>query len=126
MAMINISNAAYNEFRELLTANDINDTNVRIALAGFGCSGPRFGLMVDDPTENDVTEMVKLGSDAERQVRSMLLSRYACYLIVQSADPRKEVVAMGHSYFALQTRRQEIEDDRRIELREEIKKQLQR
>lgn len=70
----------------------------------------------------DVTEMVKLGSDAERQVRSMLLSRYACYLIVQSADPRKEVVAMGHSYFALQTRRQEIEDDRRIELREEIKK----
>lgn len=59
MAMINISDAAYTEFRELLTANDIKETDVRIALAGFGCSGPRFGLMVDEPTENDVTETVK-------------------------------------------------------------------
>lgn len=58
MAMINISEAAYKEFRDLLTANDIIDTNVRIALAGFGCSGPRFGLMVDEPTENDKTETV--------------------------------------------------------------------
>ena len=70
----------------------------------------------------DVTEMIEIAKGAERQIRSVYLSRYACYLIVQSADPRKEVVAMGHSYFALQTRRQEIEDDRRIELREEIKK----
>lgn len=70
----------------------------------------------------DVTEMIGLAKGAQRQIRSVLLSRYACYLIVQSADPRKEVVAMGHSYFALQTRRQEIEDERRLELREEIKK----
>lgn len=69
----------------------------------------------------DVTEMVKLGSGAEREIKTTLLSRYACYLIVQSADPRKEAVALGHSYFAIQTRRQEIEDNRRLQLREEIK-----
>lgn len=51
------------------------------------------------------------------------MSRFACYLIVQSADPRKEVVALGHSYFALQTHRQEVEDDRRLKLRAEIKEQ---
>jgi DNA-damage-inducible protein D len=56
----------------------------------------------------DVTEMVPLGSGAERQIKSVFLSRYACYLIVQNADPRKEVVALGHSYFAIQTRRQEL------------------
>ena len=69
----------------------------------------------------DVTEMVSLGSGAERELKSVFLSRYACYLIVQSADPKKEVVAMGHSYFALQTRRQELEDERRLQLRQEMK-----
>lgn len=69
----------------------------------------------------DVTEMIELPKSAQRQIRSVYLSRYACYLIVQSADPRKEVVAQGHSYFALQTRRQEVEDDRRLKLRAEIK-----
>ena len=69
----------------------------------------------------EVTEMVKLGSGAEREVKVIYLSRYACYLIVQSADPRKEAVALGHSYFAIQTRRQELEDERRLQLRQEIK-----
>jgi DNA-damage-inducible protein D len=69
----------------------------------------------------DVTDMVSLGSGAEREVKSIFLSRYACYLIVQSADPRKEVVAIGHSYFAMQTRRQELEDDRRLQLRQEMR-----
>lgn len=59
MAMINISDEAYKEFRDLLLANDIKETTVRIALAGFGCSGPRFGLMVDEATENDTSEVVK-------------------------------------------------------------------
>ncbi len=69
----------------------------------------------------DVTEMIELAKNAQRQIRSVYLSRFACYLIVQSADPRKEVVAQGHSYFALQTRRQEVEDDKRLKLRAEIK-----
>ena len=67
--------------------------------------------------------MIELAKSAQRQIRSVFLSRFACYLIIQSADPKKEVVAIGHSYFALQTRRQEVEDDRRLKLRDEIKEQ---
>ncbi len=69
----------------------------------------------------DATEMIKLAKGAEREIKTVYLSRYACYLIMQSADPRKEAVALGHSYFAIQTRRQELEDDRRLQLRQEIK-----
>jgi DNA-damage-inducible protein D len=57
----------------------------------------------------------------------MYLSRYACYLIVQNADPRKEIVALGQTYFAIQTHKQElseqlIEDQKRKHLRDEMKK----
>jgi DNA-damage-inducible protein D len=74
----------------------------------------------------DTTEMVNLGSGAQRSIKSVLLSRYACYLIVQNADPSKEIVALGQTYFTVQTRRQELSDqapekDRRLLLREEIK-----
>lgn len=56
----------------------------------------------------DFHEMVGIGSGAERRMESVKLSRYACYLIVQNADPSKEVVAQGQTYFAVQTRLQEI------------------
>jgi DNA-damage-inducible protein D len=70
--------------------------------------------------------MVELGSGAKRQVKSVYLSRYACYLIVQNADPSKEIVALGQTYFAVQTRKQElteqaIEDERRLLLRDEMR-----
>lgn len=81
----------------------------------------------------DFHEMVPIGSGAERSMESVKLSRYACYLIVQNADPTKEVVAQGQTYFAVQTRLQEIqqmdeynrlstEDEKRIFLRNELKK----
>lgn len=81
----------------------------------------------------DFHEMVGIGSGAERRMESVKLSRYACYLIVQNADPSKEVVAQGQTYFAVQTRLQEIrqmgeynrlssEDEKRLFLREEMKK----
>ncbi len=76
----------------------------------------------------DVTEMVSIGSGAERKVQTVYLSRYACYLVVQNADPSKPVVAAGQSYFAVQTRRQELadqgvfsEDDLRLGYREDLK-----
>ena len=74
-----------------------------------------------------VDEMVKIGSGAERAVETVYLSRYACYLIIQNSDPSKEVVALGQTYFAIQTRRQEktdllIEDNKRLHLLDEIKK----
>lgn len=59
----------------------------------------------------DVTKMVDLGSGARREVADIRLSRYACYLIVQNGDPSKPVIAAGQTYFAVQTRRQEIQDD---------------
>jgi len=53
----------------------------------------------------DVGKMVALGSDSQRKIDDIQLSRYACYLIVQNADPRKEIVALGQTYFAVQTRK---------------------
>jgi len=75
----------------------------------------------------DANEMVQIGSGAEKPVETIYLSRYACYLIVQNSDPTKVVVAKGQTYFAIQTRRQEntdnlIEDNKRVFLREEMKK----
>ena len=72
-------------------------------------------------------EMVQIGSGAERPVETIYLSRYACYLIVQNSDPTKVVVAKGQTYFAIQTHRQEktdslVEDNKRVFLREEMKK----
>jgi DNA-damage-inducible protein D len=88
-----------------------------------------------DPSDHFVgaIKMVAIGSDSKREVEDMHLSRYACYLIVQNADPAKEVVALGQTYFAVQTRRQEIadaealaelsEDQRRLLLRQRVKVQ---
>lgn len=59
----------------------------------------------------DTTKMVAIGSGAQRPVPDVLLSRYACYLVVQNGDPSKPVIANGQTYFALQTRRQELADD---------------
>ena len=55
--------------------------------------------------------MVTLGSGANRKTEDWHLSRYACYLIVQNADPNKPIVALGQTYFAVQTRRAELADE---------------
>lgn len=68
----------------------------------------------------DFNEMVTIGSSANRTISSIKLSRYACYLIVQNADPSKEVVALGQTYFAVQTRLQEIRQMEGIFLRKEL------
>ncbi len=60
----------------------------------------------------EVRQMVALGSGSQRAVQDYHLSRYACYLIVQNADPSKPIVALGQTYFAIQTRRQELQDSR--------------
>ena len=60
----------------------------------------------------DVTEMVVIGSGAKRSLSSIKLSRYACYLVVQNADPTKHLVAQGQTYFAIQTRYAEIQQSK--------------
>lgn len=78
----------------------------------------------------DVLTMVEIGSGAQREIADIRLSRYACYLVVQNGDPSKPVIANGQTYFAMQTRRQELqdsakfaqlsEDDKRIAIRNEL------
>jgi DNA-damage-inducible protein D len=77
----------------------------------------------------EMRNMVGIGSGAQREVEDWMLSRYACYLVIQNADPGKPLVALGQSYFAVQTRRQELaeaeslkEDQKRLLLRQEMTK----
>ena len=67
----------------------------------------------------EVSKMVDIGSDTKRKVVDFRLTRFACYLIAQNGDPRKEVIAFAQSYFALQTRKQELLQER-IKLAERI------
>ena len=76
----------------------------------------------------DATEMVEIGLGAQRGFPSYTLSRYACYLTVMNGDPRKEVIAVGQTYFAVKTRQQELvenydqlsEDQKRLAIRHEM------
>lgn len=77
----------------------------------------------------EVSKMIQMPNNAKKQVLDYELSRYACYLIVQNGDPRKEVIALGQTYFAIQTRRQEVsdyfnqldEDNKRLVIRGDVK-----
>jgi DNA-damage-inducible protein D len=112
------------EFAKVLGYGDYRNFEAVIEKAKLACFNS--GHRIEDHFV-DVTEMVTIGSGAERAVKTVLLSRYACYLIIQNAAPKKEIVAHGQTYFAIQTRRQELadarmEDDRRLLLRAEMRR----
>lgn len=87
------------------------------------------GNIVEDHFSH-VGKMVNLGSGSHREVDDFMLSRYACYLIVMNGDPRKKVIALGQTYFAVKTRQQELvenydelsEDQKRLAIRAEMKR----
>ena len=89
----------------------------------------KSGHKIEDHFAN-VGKMVKVGSGAEREIDDYALSRYACYLIVMNGDPRKEIIALGQTYFAVKTRQQELiedyerlsEEQKRIAIRNEMKR----
>lgn len=112
------------DFAEVLGYGDYRNFEGVIEKAKLACFNS--GHRLEDHFV-DVTEMVGIGSGAERPIKSVLLSRYACYLAIQNADPKKEIVAQGQTYFAVQTRRQElgdqrVEEERRLLLREEMRR----
>ena len=74
----------------------------------------------------EVNKIIELANGASRNILDYELSRYACYLIVQNADPSKEIVALGQTYFAVQTRKQELTEKEYISLTEDEKRFYQR
>lgn len=92
-----------------------------------------LGVGIDDHFR-EVTKMVQLGSGSQRDVQDFMLTRYACYLIAQNGDPKKEEIAFAQSYFAIQTRKVELIEERlnqiaRLNTRERLRiseKQLSR
>lgn len=112
------------DFAQVLGYTDYRNFENAVNKARTACFNS--GQRIDDHFV-DVNDMIEVGKGAKREVKSIFLSRYACYLIVQNADPSKEIVALGQTYFAVQTRRQELvnqalEEERRLLLREEMRR----
>ncbi len=111
------------DFSQVLGYTDYRNFEAVIEKARTACFNS--GQRVEDHFV-EITEMIEIGKGGQRAIRTVMMSRYACYLVIQNADPAKEIVALGQTYFAVQTRRQElsdqqIEDERRLLLRSEMR-----
>lgn len=113
------------ELSKVLGYKDFRNFELIIYKAMEACK--KSGYNVSDHF-GEFTEMVAIGSGAQRGFDSYWLSRYACYLIVMNADPTKKIIALGQTYFAVKTRQQELienydsldEDKKRLAIRNEM------
>lgn len=114
------------ELQTVLEYTEWRNFNIIIDKAKEACKAS--GMPINDYFV-DVNKIVHLGV-ADRKIQDIVLSRYACYLIVMNGDPRKEVIALGQTYFAVKTREQELaenfnnltEDEKRLSTRSELTK----
>ena len=111
------------ELQKVLEYKEWRNFKVVIDKAITSCETSKFNVN-DHFVETN--KMIELGKTAKRKILDYELSRYACYLIVQNADPSKEVVALGQTYFAIQTRRQEITEQEYDLLSDDEKRFYQR
>lgn len=111
------------DFAKVLGYNDYRNFEAVVEKARTACFNS--GQRVEDHFVG-ITDMIEIGKGGQRAVQAVMMSRYACYLVIQNADPAKEIVAQGQTYFAVQTRRQELSDEemeeqRRLTIRGELR-----
>jgi DNA-damage-inducible protein D len=111
------------ELQKVLEYKEWRNFKVVIDKARISCKNSKIDIFNHFVESN---KMIELGKNAKRTILEYKLSRYACYLIVQNADPSKEVVALGQTYFAIQTRKQEISELEYGKLTEDEKRFYQR
>lgn len=100
------------DFARVLGYTDYRNFEAVIEKARAACFNS--GQRVEDHFV-EITEMIEVGKGGQRPVKTVMLSRYAGYLVIQNADPTKAIVALGQTYFAVQTRRQELADDQALD-----------
>ncbi|WP_035520373.1 DNA damage-inducible protein D, partial [Glaesserella parasuis] len=111
------------ELQPLLGYSKWENFQQTISRAMQSCETAGYSVLEHFP---EVRKMFIIGNGAQREQQDYQLSRYACYLIVQNGDPKKEAIAVGQTYFAIQTRRQELTDEAFTQLSEDRQRLLLR